>query len=144
MNDDLIKLGFFSNCKAVTKVQRHAFVNQLKSLKDMLNIVEFHHCDNNGADEEAAIIATELGIATVSHPSYNNYCRSFHLSNVINSPLETTERDKILVDAVDFLLIAPNDSKVDIDSDIICVTNYAKQQGKYILSILSNGDLVEG
>lgn len=72
------------------------------------NIEELHHGDCTGWDHQAFLVAESLGIKTVSHPPDNPRMTACTNSTVILPAKPYLDRNKDIVNAVDFLIAAPS------------------------------------
>ena len=68
---------------------------------------EFHHGDCTGVDEQAAIIAKELGYKIVCHPPESNYLRAHVSYDESRKPLGYFQRDRNIVDETEVLIVVP-------------------------------------
>lgn len=92
------------------------------------NVTELHHGDCTGWDLQAQIVAKYLGIRTIAHPPENDRFRAFTKSDVILPPKPYLDRNKDIVNAVDFLIAAPSGPEVR-RSGTWSTVRYAKKVG---------------
>jgi hypothetical protein len=91
-----------------TGTRRGMTTKQRRNLRALLEqATEFHHGDCVGADEEACVIAREMGIRTVSHPPLNEKGRAFTVNDVVMPSRGYLDRDHDIVDASDRMIAAP-------------------------------------
>ena len=91
-------------------------------------VTEFHHGDCVGWDLECFTVCQHLGITTVSHPPDNDAFRAFAKSTFIHPPMPYLERNKNIVNAVDFIIAAP-DGPEKVRSGTWSTVRYAKKVG---------------
>lgn len=91
-------------------------------------VTEFHHGDCLGWDEECFITCSHFGIKTVAHPPENGAHRAFTKSDVILPPKPYLDRNKDIVNAVDYLIAAPSGPETQ-RSGTWSTVRYAKKVG---------------
>lgn len=126
-----MKIGFTGTRDGMTEKQ----MNTVYDLLAVLKASEFHHGQCEGADEEACLIATQLGIRTVSHPPINDYMKSSVESDEVRSPAEYLERDRCIVDSTDILIGTPRGEKEEHGSGTWYTIRYSRstQKPRYIV-----------
>jgi hypothetical protein len=102
----------------VTGTREGATEYQLKTVRNFLatmayevrndgGVLELHHGDCIGVDEQVASIAKELGIRTVCHPPISDVQRAHHASDEWRLPKGYLERDRAIVDETECLIVVP-------------------------------------
>jgi hypothetical protein len=91
-------------------------------------VTELHHGDCLGWDEECFTICAHFGIKTVAHPPTDDKFRAFTESTVILPSKLFLERNKDIVNAVDFLIAAPDGPETQ-RSGTWSTVRYAKKVG---------------
>lgn len=90
---------------------------------------EFHHGDCVGVDEEAAIIASNMGIQTVCHPPVDESLRAYHNSTIILEQKNHFARNRNIVDSVDFLFVVPYQDEWQSRGGTWYTHDYARKKG---------------
>lgn len=90
---------------------------------------EFHHGDCVGVDEEAAIIASNMGIQTVCHPPVDESLRAYHNSTTILEQKNHFARNRNIVDSVDFLFVVPYQDEWQSRGGTWYTHDYARKKG---------------
>jgi hypothetical protein len=100
----------------------------------------FVHGDCVGADTEAALIATRLGLLTVSYPA----------SHVVNSPAVVRHdvqkplvRNKLIVEASDVLVACPRLMKEELRSGTWATIRYARKEVGWIIIVWPDGKITQ-
>ena len=107
-----------------------AFRNAEKFYKFLCeNIVsELHHGDCLGWDESCYWICNHFGITTVAHPPTNDGNRAFTKSTTILTPKPYLDRNKDIVNAVEYIIAAPGGPEKQ-RSGTWSTVRYAKKVG---------------
>lgn len=105
----MTSVGMTGTRDGMTHKQKRIFLWLLRRLD---NVNEFHHGDCIGSDYEAALMATALGICTVSHPPKKENVRAFHPSTVIRKQKEYLSRNKDIVNESDVLIVVPKEDTI--------------------------------
>lgn len=107
------------------------------------NIIECHHGDCVGADEEFHDIAQEENIKIVVHPpKYTSY-RAFCIGNTVLPPHDYLFRNRQIVDSSDMLIAFPPTIKELIQSGTWYTIRYARTKNKKILILHSDGSYIK-
>lgn len=99
-----MRVGFVGATQGLTEAQQGA----VRTLLELSNATELHHCDCGGANGQAMVIAAELGLRCVSH------LRSHSTEHPCDEDHETyrarsyAERDADILFSTDLLLAAPD------------------------------------
>lgn len=101
---------------------------KLASFLEENKVSELHHGDCLGWDVLAFFFCNILSIRTVAHPPLDERFRAFTKSDLILPPKEYLDRNKDIVDAVDFLIAAP-DGPERLRSGTWSTVRYAKKTG---------------
>jgi len=139
------KVGFTGTNKGMSPDQKEKVREHLTLIKSQHpeDTLEFHHGLCIGADEQAAIIAKELGFRVVSHPgnSPRNPNGTQYRSDWTGSD-ETREvkffidRDREIVDEVSEMLAAPLTREERTRSGTWTTVRYAKAQHRALQMVL--------
>ena len=135
-----LKVGVTGSSKIVTAEQ----VAALRELLSALKPAELHHGDCVQADFVAAVIATEQGIWTVSHPPLDNKKRAYHVSSEILPAREFLDRDRDIARACDHLIAMPASFHEVLRSGTWATIRYARADGKAVTIILPDGRIESG
>ena len=92
-------------------------------------VTELHHGDCTGWDHQSFMVADWLCIKTVAHPPEDNRWHAETKSTVILPAKPYLDRNKDIVNAVDFLIAAP-DGPEKMRSGTWSTVRYAKKTGK--------------
>lgn len=92
--------------------------------------IEFHHGDCKGVDAIAAALALHVGWKIVSHPPVKDEMRAFtEFNHEARDPKGYLERDRNIVDEVDFLMVVPYESEWQPKGGTWYTHDYAKKTG---------------
>lgn len=89
---------------------------------------EFHHGDCEGWDEQAHFIAKQLGLRIVVHPPDDDRHRAWCSGGLVLPPKPYLERNRDIVNAIQFLIAAP-DGPERTRSGTWSTVRYAKKRG---------------
>lgn len=109
----------------------------------------FVHGDCIGADQQAAVMAQELGYHTVALPGFNprdpanTGNRAFHLSDEVHPPQAFLVRDRQIVDLADLMLATPAQEQEVMRSGTWATVRYARKVRRKLLLILPSGKVIE-
>ena len=115
----------------VTGSRNWASQHAIDRLCDFLienDVTEFHHGDCVGWDHIAWGFANAYGAKTVAHPPDIDTFRAFTKSNIVLPPKPYLDRNKDIVNSVDFLIAAP-DGPEKVRSGTWSTIRYAKSVG---------------
>lgn len=87
-----------------------------------------HHGDCIGVDVQTAKIAEFMGVKTVCHPPSNPAARARHASTVILPEKEYLDRNRDIVDAVDYMIVVPFEKEEILRSGTWMTYRYAKKR----------------
>lgn len=110
---------------------RHGRPDAIEKLFKFLcnhSVSEFHHGDCFGWDEEAFDVCSHYGIKTVAHPPTKSDHRAFTQSDVVLPQKAYLDRNKDIVNSIDFLIAAP-DGPERHRSGTWSTVRYAKKVG---------------
>lgn len=102
----MTNIGFTGTRHGMAKPQ----LNKVRFIMEAITAAEpptLFHGDCVGADEQAAIIAAELGWLTDASPGPDPARRACHPSTVVRDPRPFLERNRFIVDNADLLIAAP-------------------------------------
>lgn len=112
-----------------SRYDRHINVcEKLYAVLEDNDISELHHGDCSGWDHQSFSLADALCIKTIAHPPTDDRWRAFTNSTVILPPKPFLDRNKDIVNAVDFLIAAPYGPERQ-RSGTWSTVRYAKKQG---------------
>ena len=100
-------VGFTGTRRGMTENQKSLVRDKLIVLK----ATEVHHGDCVGADTELNAIAKELNIRTVAHPPTADKYRAFCKTNETRAPKPYLARNRDIVAACKYLIVAPHGYK---------------------------------
>ena len=130
-------IGFTGTQDGMTQQQK----DKLKELLSIerLSHSNFHHGDCIGADEEACLIATELGFNLHCHPPNNPSKRAFVKSAVYAEEKPYLDRNRDIVDSCYKLYATPKDFKEELRSGTWATIRYARKNNKQVMIIYPDG-----
>lgn len=112
----------------------------VSDLLERLNPTEFHHGDCLGADDEAVILARDLGVPRVlGHPPDNDSMRAFVYSDEEFEPQPYLMRNRDIVDSTDVLIAAPYGTSETQRSGTWSTVRYARKLKRPIYIVLPRG-----
>lgn len=137
-----MKIGFTGTQKGTTGAQLLSFV---KLLGGIGGLVEFHHGDCIGADEEVASIMKYWISQPIIHcwPPLNESKRAFTDFDVEHLAAEYLVRNKSIVDATDALIATPGEKDEQLRSGTWSTVRYAVKIGKPVYIIYPDGSIEE-
>lgn len=100
-----------------------------------------HHGDCIGVDVQTAKIAEFMGVKTVCHPPSNPAARARHNSTVILPEKEYLDRNRDIVDAVDYMIVVPFEKEEILRSGTWMTYRYAKKRDVGRTIIFPDGTL---
>lgn len=135
-----MRLGFTGTRVGMTREQGLAF-QLLISHRRFDPLVEYHHGDCTGADEEShgVIRRTRPRVTIIGHPPLNDKFRAFCDFDLEMSPLDYIERDFAIVDSVDYLVATPRQTFEVRRSGTWTTMRYAARQKKPVMVIWPDG-----
>lgn len=119
-----MKIGFTGTRKGLTADQLEVVRILLQGHASGDN--EFHHGDCVGADEQAAKLARIFRFKIVSHPPADDKLRAHFPSDEVRDPLPYLERNRAIVDEVDFVIGAPGEVTEQLRSGTWSTIRYAR------------------
>jgi hypothetical protein len=131
---------------AFTGTRKGATEAQLKTLRAMLikqKVTTLHHGDCMGADEQAHLIAVELGLRTVAHPPTNPKLRAYCIADEVREPLPYITRNHNMVDESGILFATPWESYEIKRSGTWSTVRYAKKTSVPEFVILHDGEVMK-
>jgi hypothetical protein len=135
-----LKVGFTGTQKGMTQAQKEKIRELLVGLIQAFEIIELHHGDCIGADEDAYKISDYLlSVRTVAHPPANKKKRAFTYSNEILEALPYLVRNKKIVDETDLLIAAPDSKEEKLRSGTWSTIRYAQKCGELIVLVYPDG-----
>ena len=107
------------------------------------NIIECHHGDCVGADEEFHNIVQEKKIKIIVHPSTYTSYRAFCIGNTVLPPSDYLSRNRSIVDSCDMLIAFPYSTEELTRSGTWYTVRYARLKHKKIIIIHSDGNCIK-
>jgi thiamine pyrophosphate-dependent acetolactate synthase large subunit-like protein len=135
-----MRIGVTGSRTPRTPVQLAAVRDFLESHAGAQRILELHHGDCTGADEEVAEIARELGYRIISHPPIETKHRAFVPSYLELTPNGYHERNHDIVNSCDVLLVVPNGPE-HLRSGTWSTARFARLIGREGTIIYPDGEL---
>ena len=113
-------------------------------IKNFIRGAELHHGDCVGADVEVATLAQILGYVIVCHPPIKKALRANFPSDITHEPRSYFERNRIIVDSVDHLMVAPKEHQPQSQGGTWYTYHYAvkKQRPLSIFYPVDHTDLI--
>lgn len=126
-----MKIGFTGTQIGMSERQRIEFYRQM--IRHMPD--EFHHGDCIGADTDAHnLVVPMLDTRIVIHPPTKSAKRSFLRADETLPTKPYIERNHDIVDAVDLLIAAPKNERVEeLRSGTWATIRYARKTGKPVI-----------
>jgi hypothetical protein len=123
-----MRIGFTGTQIGMTLLQQEEFVLFCQEN----NIIEFHHGDCIGADEQAHNIVREFFplVRIIIHPPINSSKRAFCKGDVLWTPKEYLDRNKDIVNESDTVIAAPKENIEVLRSGTWSTIRYAKKANK--------------
>lgn len=149
------KIGFTGTSRGMNAQQKEQLRGHLAALfrnmieEDSERLIEFHHGDCIGADDEAATIACEIGFHVIAHPGYpkgketDTTFRAFnpHSGQILEAK-EFIKRDHDIVDVSEYLIAAPHSDSELVRSGTWTTVRYARKVGRTIGFVYPNRRMV--
>lgn len=119
----------------ITGTREGATLDQIDQVTEFLQLHqahgnELHHGDCTGADVQVASIAKELGYVIVCHPPVKDETRGYFGGDIIHEPKGYLERDRIIVDSTEVLLVVPLQNEWQPKGGTWYTHDYALKTGK--------------
>ena len=141
-----MKIGVTGTRNGMSEIQENKFktilTNGIKFLYPPLLSDEFHHGDCVGADVQAAQIAKNIGYRIICHPPIVTELRGYFLSDDYRPPLTYFQRNRNIVDEIDFLFVLPMDNEPKEKGGTWYTFNYALRRNKPVMIIYPEGNSV--
>jgi len=130
-----MKIGITGTRSGMNEEQRMRFRYHLLRVACEHVVTEFHHGDCVGVDEEAAVMASNMGIQTVCHPPVDESLRAHHNSTIILGQKTHFARNRNIVDSVDFLFVIPYQDAWQPRGGTWYTHDYARKKGVETITI---------
>ena len=114
-----MKIGFTGTRKGMTESQK----DRLEKFLIHLEGIEFHHGECRGADQEAARIASDLGLHCIGHKPEGRASKYF------------LKRNREIVDGTDILIATPKTYDEELRSGTWATIRYARKCRKTIVMV---------
>lgn len=132
----MIKIGFTGTQYGISAIQRKILNYTLSGIyHHHFTAVEFHHGVCIGADEQAALMARNLGWKIVGHPPIVTSKMSSFVCDELLDPLPYLDRNKVIVEVSHLLIAAPNTEQETLRSGTWSTIRYARKLKKPIAYI---------
>ena len=135
-----VKIGFTGTREGMSGMQLEAVRQTLERIEArpfQRRLIEFHHGDCIGADQEAARVAAALGMRIITHPPIEAGSRAFtqfsHACDVREAK-PYLERNRAIVDECELLVAAPKGPE-QRRSGTWTTVRYARKRGKSVIVI---------
>ncbi len=137
--DKPVILGTSGTQVGGTAEQRTTFGLILRRLR----ILEFHHGDCVGWDEQAHnIVIDKYPKCHIEiHPPKNRSKRAFCKPGHVRDPLEYLTRNRVIVTEANLMVITPKEEEEQLRSGTWATFRYSRQAGKTTWVILPDGDI---
>jgi hypothetical protein len=137
-----MKLGITGTRHGWTPEQKTTFIDKVSAFFAANHpVVEFHHGDCTGVDEQAAVeLRDNWDVQLHTHPPKNGSRRA-NLGGTLYLPKEYIQRNHDIVDAVDELVVIPDSHVEQRRSGTWATYRYAQSVGKPILLIYPDGTI---
>lgn len=138
-------IGFTGTAQGMTRAQMSTFYHKILRRSGLL-IVQFHHGDCVGADEQAHNLVRKENpdIQIVGHPPKNPKQRAWCVCDVLMKEDDYIPRNHNIVDAVEEMVATPKGMKEELRSGTWATIRYTKKQGKALWIIWPNGVMTVG
>ena len=133
-----LSVGFTGTQQGMTSQQLETLGKILNNLKaDILNV---HHGDCIGSDEEFHLMSQKLALPVVGHPPLKNDKRAFCAGfTEVRPRKDYLVRNKDIVDESDVLIAAPRLPKEELRSGTWATVRYARRIKKRTIVIFPDG-----
>lgn len=135
-----MKAGFTGTRWGMTTAQKTAFTAYLHQHDEIL---EFHHGDCVGADEDAHT-RLHYGIYTIGHPPVNEARRAFTDCDEWREPKEYLARNWDIASETGMLIACPASALEQPRSGTWTTIRYARTLGKPVVIINPDGTISDG
>ena len=132
-----MNIGFTGTQDGMTPAQQAALFDYLT----VLGAATLHHGDCIGADVEAAVLATSLGLRTHGHPPDNPKKRAFFDSDVSEPEAPYLVRNRAIVAACELLIACPSGFAPRRRSGTWTTARYAHDAHKPVVTIFPDGTM---
>lgn len=122
----MTSVGFTGTQKGMTEYQKQRVFNLLQVIEG----TEFHNGLDIGSDQQAHLMAKQLGYRLIGHPPTNNYRTAMVYCDELRELKPYLERNKDVVDESEVLIVAPREMKEELRSGTWATYRYAKKRVK--------------
>jgi len=133
-----MKIGFTGTQGALTEKQ----INNLVDFLAATEIKEVHHGDCKGADKlfhDAVFMVKGQTAKIIIHPPDIDFMRAFCKGDEIRNPLTYRERNAMIVEECEMLLVFPKANKEELRSGTWMTARLAKKKNKPYLVFYPDG-----
>ena len=124
----MIRIGFTGTRRGLTGSQQARLMTLLQGYVSRYLIVELHHGQCIGADEETARMAKTLGCRIVSHPPTDRKAISTFAADEYRTPMPYLQRNHDIVDETKFLIATPGEPVEQLRSGTWSTIRYFRQR----------------
>lgn len=133
-----MRVGFTGTRRGMTAAQILAILPELEPFYSEGDpSCWFHHGDAIGADQQAFLVARQMGWMIVAHPAYDEPRRS--ASDLWDIPRHPLARDKVIAQTVQHLIATPATMQEELRSGTWATVRYARAEGRSITVIFPDG-----
>jgi len=136
-------IGFTGTRRGLTKAQVIRLTCELHDFYQKARGAVFHHGDCVGADEEAAMIARNMGYLIHSHPPNSNTWRAYAEFDYEEEAKSYLERNHEIVNISDRVIACPKQELEVVRSGTWATIRYATKRRVPLLVISPGGDTRE-
>ena len=132
-------VGFTGSQKGMTKEQQ-------RNVKDILSNFApcvVHHSDCIGADDQFHTIAKKMHCDIEIHPPDKDGKRAFCESQHIHDEKPYLARNHDIVNASDFMIAAPSNTRMQLRSGTWATIRYARNKRKHLFIVFPDGNVTE-
>lgn len=137
MRQDKLCIGFTGSQEGPSHRQMGYLRVLLQGFQKVFRELEFHHGDCIGADDEAAGVASALGIPLIMHPPDDDSRRAFTNKRLVHAqiwyPKGYLARNHDIVNQTELLIACPKEFLEVVRSGTWATIRYARKKGKKIL-----------
>lgn len=137
-----MNIGFTGTRRGMTDEQLAGLARFLRSFEED---DEFHHGACIGSDEQAAMVAGNMGFKTVAHPSTLTNLTTLFVSHVILPERNPLDRNRDIVDHCDRIVATPrqtHEPESTRGEGTWYTINYARRTNKTVTIIWFDGSFV--
>ena len=131
------RVGFTGTQRGMTPRQKEAVLGVLVAH----DVVEVHHGDCIGADQQMHALARTLNLRIVLHPPEDEVKRAFCSADVVRAALPYLARNERIVDETEMLIATPKSYREEVRSGTWATVRRARKAQKEVVVVWPNGDV---